>query len=256
MSRGALDASGRLPAGPALDDEVSSEADDAHPVQAASGAPGAGGRRGAGGRSPWWPWVVLAVVLTSALVVGSTGVTGPSTDAERANSLARTLLCPECAGQTVAESDIIVSREIRRDILRRIEEGQTDEAIRQAYVDAYGQDILASPPTSGTSALVWALPVLGLAAAGVGLWLAFRRWRVDGGAAVSDADRSLVAAALASSPGEHPGEGRGATGARGGTGGEEEDRAGGTPPPGAPEAGHAPSGSTSVEDRKTPEGGR
>ena len=117
MSRGrALDASGDLPAGAAIDDEVSAEA--AVPAPSTSR------------RTPWWPWLLLAAVLSVALVVGSTDVGGPRSEAERASSLTRSLKCPVCAGQSVAESDVVVSREIRRDVIRRIEEGQTDEQIR------------------------------------------------------------------------------------------------------------------------------
>ena len=38
--------------------------------------------------------------------------------------------------------------------------GQSDEQIRQAYVDRYGESILLKPEGSGLGILVWALPVV------------------------------------------------------------------------------------------------
>ncbi|MEK7292434.1 MAG: hypothetical protein AAB088_03200, partial [Actinomycetota bacterium] len=56
--------------------------------------------------------------------------------------------------------------------------------------------ILLVPRSSGIDALVWALPVVALICALVGLTMAFRRWKVSDDAVVSDADRELVNRAL------------------------------------------------------------
>ena len=76
----------------------------------------------------WASWVIMALVLVSALALGTADDAGPQSDAERANAVARTIRCPQCRGESVAESNVGISREIRADIARRIDAGDTDAA--------------------------------------------------------------------------------------------------------------------------------
>ena len=55
------------------------------------------------------------------------------------------------------------------------------------------------PRATGVDALVWALPAAALVCAVVGLGVTFRRWKAASAAIPDDADRALVAAALAES---------------------------------------------------------
>jgi cytochrome c-type biogenesis protein CcmH len=57
--------------------------------------------------------------------------------------------------------------------------------------------VLLVPRSTGIDALVWALPVAALVCAVVGLGAAFRRWKAAADTIPDDADRRLVAAALA-----------------------------------------------------------
>ena len=146
----------------------------------------------------WIPWSVMAAVAVATLAVGSFGGDEPPTNAERVVALTRAIRCPQCAGQSVAESDVAISREIRRDIANRVEQGQTDADILAYYSSdtVFGPDALLAPPTEGVSALVWVLPVLVAIAALGALALAFRRW-ADSGTRSTDDDRALVERALA-----------------------------------------------------------
>ena len=146
----------------------------------------------------WLPWAIMAAIVVVALAVGSVGINEPPTNAERVQNLTRSIRCPQCAGQSVAESDVSVSREIRRDIAQRVEQGQTDEEIRAYYSSdtVYGPDALLTPPADGVGGLVWVLPVVAIALAAVGLTLAFRRWAASGRRDATDEDRALVAEAL------------------------------------------------------------
>jgi cytochrome c-type biogenesis protein CcmH len=119
---------------------------------------------------------LLAVVVIGALAFGVRD-RDPQTDEERAQSVAETVACPACAGQSVANSDAPAAANLRADISRRIADGQSADEIRAAYAARFGEDILLNPPRSGTAALVWVIPVVAVVAAGSGLALAFRRWR-------------------------------------------------------------------------------
>ena len=154
----------------------------------------AGGRR----LPLWVPWSAMAIVVVVALAVGSLGGGEPPTNAERVVALTRAIKCPQCAGQSVAESDVAVSREIRRDIAARVEQGQTDEDILAYYASdtVFGPDALLSPPAEGVSGLVWLLPAVEAILALGALALAFRRWSGSSARATDD-DRALVEQALA-----------------------------------------------------------
>ena len=124
----------------------------------------------------WASWVVLLVVVVGALVVGVTD-TGARTEEERIESIASSVRCPTCRGQSVADSDAIAAENVRREIARRVGEGETDDEIRDALAARFGDGIILTPSRSGITGLVWVLPVAGSVVALAGLVFAFRRWR-------------------------------------------------------------------------------
>lgn len=154
----------------------------------------AAGRRLAG-------WLALVAVLVGALLFGVLDDGGPSSAGDRARNLGESIACPQCDGQSVADSDATAARAIRDLIDQRIDEGASDAQIRDELATAYGERVLLTPGRSGVSSLVWTLPVVAVIVAFAGLAFAFRRWR--GGAAdqASDADRELVERARAGAPG-------------------------------------------------------
>jgi cytochrome c-type biogenesis protein CcmH len=152
-------------------------------------------------------WVAMAAVLVAALAIGVTHDGGPRTPEERARNLAETVACPTCDGQSVAESDAAASRGIRTLIAERIDQGASDDAIRDELVATWGESILLTPDSSGVGGLVWVLPVVALVLALAGMGYVFWRWRGLAAVHASDADRELVDRALTSSsraPGEDP----------------------------------------------------
>lgn len=126
----------------------------------------------------WLLWPVLGVVLVGALVVGTRGDGEPPTDADRVTKLTSSFQCPTCRGQSVRDSNAPVASAIRSDVVRRVDEGESDDEIRDAIVRRYGEGVLLNPPASGVAGLVWVLPVAALVAALAGLAFAFRRWQV------------------------------------------------------------------------------
>lgn len=139
-----------------------------------------------------WPWILLAALLAGALAVAALGDDGPRTTAERSRAISESIACPQCQGQSVADSEAPSARAIRTEIARRIEAGETDDQIRDYIAGIYGEDALLTPPSDGVAGLIWFLPVAGLVAAVGGLAVAFRRWRVPEDVEVSDEDRVLV----------------------------------------------------------------
>jgi cytochrome c-type biogenesis protein CcmH len=139
----------------------------------------------------WGPWVALAVVVVIALAV-VLWPNGSQSPAARAHDLETQLKCPECQGLSVADSQAPTSRAIRADVTRRIKAGQSDEQIRQAYVDTYGQQILLTPQDSGVSLIVWILPIVVVALGATGIVYALRRNRGEPHLHATEADELLV----------------------------------------------------------------
>jgi cytochrome c-type biogenesis protein CcmH/NrfF len=142
-------------------------------------------------------WLGLAALAVVVLVVALWPSDGTPTVRARTRSLASELRCVDCEGLSVAESSTASARQTRRDIEARIRRGQSDEDIRQVYVDRFGESILLKPSSSGIGVIVWALPVIVLIVGAGGLALALRRWGRQPRLVATDADEALVAQARA-----------------------------------------------------------
>ena len=151
-----------------------------------------------------WAWAAVAVVAAGALLYGAVAPGPPRTNADRVRALAENFACPVCAGQSVAESDVPVAREIRRQIGIWVDEGRSDDYIRDELVAAYDADIDYNPSGAGLTGLVWVLPVVaGVGAAGA-LAVMFHRRRTAAAAVgelTESADEPPVPAASSDRPG-------------------------------------------------------
>ena len=116
-----------------------------------------------------WGAAVAAVCLLASAAAAET------LD-DRVYAVAQQLLCPVCQGQTVAESDATVAREMRAIIRQKLEAGETPRQILQYFVGQFGDSVLAEPPRRGVSWLLYLGPLAGLAA-GLGIAaVLIRRW--------------------------------------------------------------------------------
>jgi cytochrome c-type biogenesis protein CcmH/NrfF len=120
-------------------------------------------------------WLGLAGVVLVALFVGVTD-RDPATADERARRIGDSVMCPACSGESVTNSQAPAAVNIRRQIKARVDQGQSDQQIRDALAQAFGERVILNPPKSGIAGLVWVLPVAALVAGLAGLVVAFRRW--------------------------------------------------------------------------------
>lgn len=145
-------------------------------------------------------WLGVIVIGGSAFLYGAIEQGPPRTDADRVYDLAQNFGCPVCGGQSVAESDSVVARNIRQQIARRVDEGRSDEVIISELEAAFpGNDY--TPAASGLSSLVWIIPVVAAVGALSGLLMVFRRWRNEADLAV--ALQSTTSATRLGSPSKH-----------------------------------------------------
>ena len=138
--------------------------------------------------------VALVVLVIGALALAARG-DGVVTDAERTQRLSEQLRCPVCDGLAVADSPSSTARAIAADVRARVAAGESDDQIRSAYVNQYGEWILLEPPGGGFGMVAWAVPI-GLVVVGIGgaAWVLRRR---ASGEAPTQSERAVVAEALA-----------------------------------------------------------
>jgi len=139
-------------------------------------------------------WLALLAAAISTLVISTQLEGPPRTNEDRVRSLSEEFACPTCDGQSVAESNAVVAQEIRRDIRRRVDDGETDAQITDALVSAYDESIDLRPRSSGVVGLIWIVPVVAMVFGLAALASVFRRWRDVGVQEASDDDVALVEA--------------------------------------------------------------
>lgn len=120
-------------------------------------------------------WGAILLVVVVLLAVVGLGDSSEETSAERIQRLSYSYACPECKGQSVAESNAAVSVTIRDFIADSVNEGASDTQIRDELVRSYGPRVLLNPPSDGFSSLLWILPVVFVVAGVAGVaWFVTR----------------------------------------------------------------------------------
>ena len=117
-----------------------------------------------------------ALLLAAAVVLLAAAAARADTLDDRVYAVASQLMCPVCAGQTVAESDSAVAREMRDVIRAKLQAGETPKAILNFFVGQFGESVLAEPPRRGLSLLLYLGPAAGVAGGLAIAVLCIRRW--------------------------------------------------------------------------------
>jgi cytochrome c-type biogenesis protein CcmH len=115
----------------------------------------------------------LAVLMALFVpVLAATPSTQDSVDAVTAK-----IICDcGCSNLTIKECTCGKADRVRADVTARLESGQTPAQIVSAYVDEFGEQILAAPTTEGFNLVGWIAPFAALLLAAGFLVLALRRW--------------------------------------------------------------------------------
>jgi len=138
-------------------------------------------------------WTVILVAVVALLSVATFVGGGTETDGERIQRLNDSFACPQCRGESVAESNAAVSAVIRDLIAQQVAADASDEEIRDNLIESYGARVLLNPPAGGLASLLWVLPVVLVVGGAAAMAALVKRDGGDGpGLELSEADRDLV----------------------------------------------------------------
>jgi len=111
--------------------------------------------------------VVLPIGLLIGLVVSGSSLAAIDTyqfddeqTRERFYQLSDELRCPKCQNQSLGDSNSPIATDLRREVYRLLNEGKTDQQIKDYLVARYGEYILYRPELSGHTLMLWLAPLL------------------------------------------------------------------------------------------------
>jgi cytochrome c-type biogenesis protein CcmH len=123
--------------------------------------------------------IIIGLALLT-LFVPDPSVAAPYHNEEALQKAAREIyeliMCPLCAGQTIAQSNNETSSQMRNLVLKKLSNGETKEEILQYFESRYGERILAKPNKKGFNLILWVLPFVCVALASIVIYFLIRRW--------------------------------------------------------------------------------
>ncbi len=111
--------------------------------------------------------IVTGVMLLLILPAVASAATPDEQLSPEALSIANSLNCPVCQGESVRDSNSQLSHDIRQLIQQKLDQGQTRQQIMDYFVSRYGVTILRQPPKQGFSLALWWIPVVAIVAGGL-----------------------------------------------------------------------------------------
>ncbi|MEW6751854.1 MAG: cytochrome c-type biogenesis protein CcmH [Candidatus Latescibacterota bacterium] len=151
-----------------------------------------------------WPGRAVRACLV-ALVLGAVPgalAWGAPSQAEvdaQAREIFTTVMSPYCPGQMLADCTSSAAAELRLQIKEQLAGGVPPTQIRAELVSAFGEDILALPPSRGMGLVAWVGPIAALAA-GLAILFWWVRQRQLGGGPAEAAMAGAQAPAASATP--------------------------------------------------------
>ena len=88
----------------------------------------------------------------------------------RARALSQELRCLVCQNQSIDDSDAPLARDLRQMVRARLQAGDSDDEIRAAVVERYGEFALFRPRFGAHTFVLWAMPLFILLVGGLLAW--------------------------------------------------------------------------------------
>ena len=76
----------------------------------------------------------------------------------RVISLNKEIMCPVCPGESIDQSQNDLAIQMRFIVTKLVDEGKSDEEIKEYFVQRYGEVVLMEPSTNGLGLIAWTVP--------------------------------------------------------------------------------------------------
>ena len=139
------------------------------------------------------PRLLTSLVVAMFLVASLAGCVKEDdlTPDQRAYRLDSELMCPVCDGQTIDQSHAQIAEDMKQTVREKIAAGESNQEIRDYFVDRYGEIVLASPEASGFNLIVWLMPVVIGGGGALAVFWVLKNMRSQSSSAGTDSTISL-----------------------------------------------------------------
>ena len=124
--------------------------------------------------------IIISGLALLILLLSDLPVTAQYHNEEALQQAAREIyglvMCPLCAGQTIAQSNNETSSQMRDLVVKKLRQGESKEEILQYFESRYGERIMAKPNKKGFNLILWVLPFVLVALAAISIYFLIRRW--------------------------------------------------------------------------------
>lgn len=124
------------------------------------------------------PLALVLLLCALALPAGATAAECPKTTL---SAVEAEVMCPVCGTPLGLATEAPQANRQRALIERLVDRCKSKQEIKDVLVAEYGESVLALPEPKGFNAAAYAVPALAVLLAALGVALAVRRWRRDGG---------------------------------------------------------------------------
>ena len=119
-------------------------------------------------------------ILLTLLALASLAPAALAAEQVTLGEIEEEVMCPVC-GTLLQLAEAPQAQRQKAFIARLIEEGRSEDEIKDALVAEYGDEVLATPEGSGFSLSAYVVPIVAFLVAAVALAIGVLRWRRAGG---------------------------------------------------------------------------
>ena len=123
---------------------------------------------------------LLAIILAlffSLLLTGVVLAQQPTPSDDEVNAIAKQLYCPVCENIPLDVCPTTACAQWRELIRQKLADGWSEQAIKDYFVQQYGDRVLGTPPAKGINWLVYLVPPIAILAGVYVLYHAYRTWK-------------------------------------------------------------------------------
>ena len=128
-------------------------------------------------KSNKWLWISLIIILAGLMMPSVVSAQGSDPTDDDVNAVAKQLYCPVCENIPLDACGTAACEQWRGIIRDKLQDGWSEDQIKEYFVAQYGDRVLAEPPRQGFNWLVYLVPPVVFAVGGYLLYRGFNQWK-------------------------------------------------------------------------------